>query len=142
MKWKKAFATHEEPQILSTGPWLGNAYPGVALPCKKAEGKWVILRYGDNWTVARVMDIGPWCTDDDDYVFGDSKPRAEIYKGQYCPLRKGSSALPSVPDGKGGFRQVEVCNGAALDLFPATAEALRIPKDENVFLEWSFIDFP
>lgn len=139
---KKVLCTHMEPQPLAIGPWKGDSFPGVALPSTKALRKWVIVRYGDLFTCAMVADVGPWATDDDAYVFGDEKSRAETHKGRYCPLKIGSLALATVPDGNGGFVGVTVCNGAGIDLFPATAKALGIQDGDNVMVEWKFIDPP
>lgn len=140
--YKKVLATHEEEQMLSSGPWLGDNFPGVALPSFQALRKWVVIRYQDTWTMAQVMDVGPWCTDDSDYIFGEEKPRAETHKGRYCPLKKGALNLASIPDGNGGMMGVVICNGAGIDLFPATARALGILKGENVMVEWKFIEPP
>lgn len=143
MEWKKSFATHEEAQPLSGGrDWLGDYFPGVALPCYEALKKWVAIRYQDKWTIAQVADVGPWCTDDSEFVFGDDKPRAETHKGRYCPREKGSLALATVTDANGVVIGMPVCNGASIDLFEATALALGIPKDENVTVEWFFLEPP
>ena len=135
--WKKVFATHEERQGTSLGDWPGDMFPGVALPSKLALTKWVELRYGDKWTIAQVRDVGPWATDDDAYVFGDSKPRAEIEKGQYMDtdLNKPGIQPPTVQG-----KVIRSSNGAAVDLFPAVAKALGIPIGENVTLEWRFLN--
>lgn len=141
MNWKRVLATHEEPQVLSTGPWLGDSFPGVALPSKNAMRRWVIIRNGDRCTCAQVMDLGPWCHDDDDYVFGTAKPRAERFKGEQCPVDLSKpNVKPSVPDGNGGFRTVGVSNGAGIDLFPYTAKQLGIKVGSNAFVEWTFIE--
>lgn len=125
--WKKAFATHEEKQGLSTGDWLGDKYPGVALPSSKALYQWIEIRYKNSWTIARVMDVGPWTTDDHTYVFGTARPRAETHKGEHVCIEIGGEAhkTPS--------------NGAGIDLFPETARSLLIKLGENVQIEWRFI---
>lgn len=134
--WKKCLATHEEEQDLSTGPWLGNSFPGIALPSIRALNKWVIIRYGEKWTCALVKDVGPWTVDDEEYVFGDAMPRAQILKGQPCPVKKGTELQATLPDGT-------LCpksNGAGIDMFPATAIALGIKIYDNVMVEWAFLD--
>ena len=128
--WKKCFATHEESQVLSTGDWLGNQYPGIALPSTKALRKWVEIRYKGHWTCARVMDVGPWTIDDDAYVFGNEKSRAELCKGKYCPRVLTDVVIENT------FLK---CNGAGIDLFPQTAKDLGIAINDNVILEWRFI---
>lgn len=134
--WRKVLATHEERQALAGGPWLGDEFPGVALPSRKALNLWVALRVRDRYTFAQVADVGPWCIDDDSYVFGTQPPRAWITKGQACPLHLGGHALASVPDGRGGTRPAPISNGAGIDLFPRTAAQLGIPPQENVEIEW------
>lgn len=140
MKWHKVLATHEEEQALALGPWLGDSFPGIALPCRKALKSWVALRYEGKHTFGQVVDVGPWCIDDEAYVYNGAIPRAEAHKGRYCPLKEGSIALASVPDGNGGFKDVAVCNGAAIDLFPRVAKELGVRLGDNVEIEWAFVD--
>lgn len=131
--WKRVLATHEERQTLSTGDWLGDHYPGVALPSTKALGKWVEIRIGDRWTPARVMDVGPWCIDDHDYVFTDNiRPRAEKFKGTFCPKMEEEFVITP--------HDFTPCNGAGIDLFPETAKALGIKLSENMQVDWRFLD--
>lgn len=139
MNWNKVLCTHEEKQELSSGPWLGDDFPGIALPSVKALKSWVIIRYNGRKTAAQCVDVGPWCIDDHAYVFEGKRPRAEQYQGKYCPLKEGSTSLATVPDGKGGMKSVAICNGAAIDLFPRVAKELKIPLNDNVVLEWGFI---
>lgn len=141
MEWHRGvIATHEEPQITSLGPWPGDDFLGVALPSVKSLRKKVLVAYQGLECIAEVYDVGPWCHDDDDYVFGPFRPRAEIFKGRVCPVKIGSNIKPSIPDGNGGFREVGKSNGAGIDLFPATAKALGIPLNLNVLVDWQFID--
>jgi hypothetical protein len=126
--WNKVFSTHEEAQQLSQSDWLGDHFPGVALPSTAALRRWVELRYKDHWTIAQVVDVGPWVTDDDNYVLHGARPRAEIFKGEHCRINDGGE-LHSLKS-----------NGAGIDLFPATAKALGIKINENVTLEWRFLE--
>jgi hypothetical protein len=58
-----------------------------ALPCSDAacraagletiHGRWVEVRVGDRSCFCQVEDVGPWFTDDRDYVFSGRRPRAE-----------------------------------------------------------------
>ena len=134
--WHRVLATHEEEQQLARGAWLGDNFPGVALPCKEAYGKWVDIMYNDKITVAQVVDIGPWCIDDNDYVFGCSRPRAEILKGQPMAITRNGSRMPTVPDGKGGMKEVARSNGAGIDIFNRVAKELGIKNGENVMVAW------
>lgn len=51
----------------------------VALPSFGALEKWVKITNPANGksTYAQVLDVGPWNTNDDAYVFGGSRPKAE-----------------------------------------------------------------
>jgi hypothetical protein len=136
---RNIFSTHEEAQVTSLGEWPGDGYLGVALPSTKALRKKVLVEYQGKSVIAEVCDVGPWATDNVGYVFGEERPRAEIHKGRYCPLKEGSLALATVPDGNGGMRGVAICNGAGIDLFPGTAKALGIELNQNVLVDWSFV---
>ena len=54
-------------------------YPFVALPSHKALGMWVSLRNPatGKHCCAQVLDVGPWNTEDDAYVFDGARPAAE-----------------------------------------------------------------
>lgn len=114
---------------------MGMIFPGVALPCKQAEFKWIIIRYGSVFTCAQVRDLGPWTEDDTEYVFGDARPRAELGKG--APILKRISDPNSWCIYKG--KKVS-SNGAGIDLFAGTAALLGIPLNESVEVEWKFVE--
>lgn len=134
--WKKVLCTHEEPQVTSLGPWPGDDFLGVALPCFKALRLKVEVRYKGKIVIASIWDVGPWAIDDCASVFGEDRPRAEIYKGRPCPrsLVHGGRATLLGPDGKP--ISTPLCNGAGIDIFPGTARALEIKIGHNVDLEW------
>lgn len=133
-------ATHLEAQSIATAPfnWPGDDVMAVALPSKNALNKQVLVRYGGNTALCSVLDLGPWCIDDEDYVFGTDRPRAEQLEGKFCP-RTVNGGCATVPDGK-GFKAALISNGAGIDLFPGTATALRIPIGKNVQVDWIFDD--
>jgi hypothetical protein len=126
--WKRVLCSHEEKQILAASDWLGDNFPGCALPDQKALTKWVEIRYKGNWTPAQCRDIGPWTIDDSAYVLGNARPRAEIFKGEHVRVHDG-----------GPLHEL-TSNGAGIDLFPATAKALGINLNENVQVEWRFLE--
>lgn len=135
--WKKVLATHEEPQDLSRTKWLGDNFPGVALPSGNAYGKFVEIRYHDKWTIAQVVDHGPWCEDnDDEYVFGDARPRSESAKADFDSNLNKPGIQKATVEGK----PIKESNGAGIDLFPRVARQLGIPIDINVQLEWRFLE--
>jgi hypothetical protein len=136
------FATHFEEQPVALAPykWPGEYYLGVALPHRKALGKKVAIIREEFECIATVCDLGPLCLDDGDYVFGNARPRAEIYKGKHCPLNILSQGHASIPDGHGGWIPISISNGAGIDLMPATARALGLKKNENAMVSWMFIE--
>jgi hypothetical protein len=132
------FATHEEPQSVAMYPytWPGDMFPGVALPYKSALNQYIFVKYGPFWTVAIVADVGPWVTDDEAYVMGGQRPRAEAFEGRPPPpLTFGGIATATIP----GEAPITGCNGAGIDLFPNTARRLHIPLNENARVSWRFI---
>lgn len=136
--WHNVLATHMEPQVLAVGEWLGDDFLGCALPSTKALRMQVLIEYNGIEVICEVADVGPWCIDDDQYVFGEEIPRAQEYKDLICP-RKVTGTVATVPDGMGGWKVPPKCNGAGIDLFPATAKALNIKQGDNVWVSWCFI---
>lgn len=135
--WHHVFASHEEKQETSLGQWPGDDFLGVALPDVSALRKTILIRYNGKQVLATVMDVGPWCIDDP-YWLTNGLPRAQTYKGQACVRKLGSDGLATIPDATGGFSAAYKSNGAGIDLFPGTANALQIPIGENVWIDWSF----
>ena len=66
-------------QITALGWTIDAEYPFVALPSHKALGMWVSLRNPatGKHCCAQVLDVGPWNTEDDAYVFDGARPAAE-----------------------------------------------------------------
>lgn len=134
-EWKTVFATQEGPEETATGPWPGDRFMGVALPSERAKNKFVEVRYKDKIVLAQVRDVGPWCVDDEPYVFGNLIPRAERFKGYKIKTRLIGGETPT-DEG----RECPVSNGAGIDLFPEVARQLGIGDGENVFVDWRFVD--
>lgn len=130
---KGIFATLEEPQELSTGPWPGDDFLGCALPDRRALHQYINVYYKGKKVQLQVMDVGPWAVDDHEYVFGDQRPRAEKYKGQACPLRMDGTGHATLPGGA----VPEKCNGAGIDLFPEAARRLGLTDNAIVDWEWA-----
>ncbi len=142
-------ASHEERQGLSHDqPWPGDEFPGVALPSSKAYGLWVQLRWRvpatincechSKTTLAQVWDNGPWLPggDDDAYVLGIARPKAEGMLGQIIDTNPNKPGIqPATVQG-----QVVRCNGAGIDLFPRVARQLGILIGNNVLVDWRFVD--
>jgi len=45
------------------------------------KGRWMAIRRGDKVCYAQWEDVGPWETDDWQYIFGDSRPKTNSNKG-------------------------------------------------------------
>ena len=79
---KQVFATREGliGQKTASGYIVEEHMPFVALPSRKALWKWIFVHnpLNEKWCCAQVLDIGPWAIDDDEYVFGNARPRSEL----------------------------------------------------------------
>lgn len=66
-------------QRTATNYIIDDKVPFVALPSTAALRLWVTVRNPSNGASIRalVLDVGPWNTTDNDYVFGDARPQAE-----------------------------------------------------------------
>ena len=104
-------------QMTATGWKIDAEYPFVALPSHKALGMWISLRNPLNGKhcCAQVLDVGPWNTEDDAYVFEGARPAAEA----------GTSI-----SGKG-------TNGAGIDLGDKVWGLLGMTDNSEV--EWHFV---
>jgi hypothetical protein len=63
----------------ASGYVIDDVVPFVALPSTLAIGKFIrVTNVANNATrYAIVLDVGPWNTHDDDYVFRGARPQAE-----------------------------------------------------------------
>lgn len=104
-------------QTTATGWKIDIEYPFVALPSHKSLGMWIKLYnpLTGKKCCAQVLDVGPFNTDDDGYVFGTNRPLAET----------GVSV-----SGQG-------TNGAGIDLGEKVYGLLGM-KD-NTQIEWEFV---
>lgn len=129
---KKVLATREGliGGLTSAGLTIRPNSVFVALPSTGALWRCVRVALGVRSIVAPVLDVGPWFpfatySNDDDYVFGNARPRAEQLKGQ---RRKGDGVDQKI-------------NGAGIDLSDALIEAFGY-KPETWGLrevEWEFV---
>lgn len=101
----------------ASGYVIDRVVPFVALPSAKALGRFVRVTNPANGqsTLAIVLDIGPWDTADDAYVFDGERPQAESGK-----------------DTRG-----RVTNGAGIDLSEHIWHALGMVDNSPV--NWEFI---
>jgi hypothetical protein len=118
-------------QRTASGWTINNSVRFVALPSHAALRLWVqvtnqaVLDNGIPRSIkALVLDVGPWFggrnDDDDAYVFGGARPRAET-ETPAADLAKGLKS-----------------NGAGIDLGEAVRKALGIVED-NAEVFWSFV---
>jgi hypothetical protein len=79
MKTVKATREGLVGQLTASGWRIDSHIPFVALPSTKALGMFVRLinPATAKKAFAIVMDVGPWNTHDDAYVFGELQPQAE-----------------------------------------------------------------
>jgi len=89
----------------------------VALPATKALDRIIRLRRAgtEAFFTAPVLDVGPWNTHDEAYVFGSARPQAE-----------------SGVDDTG--RQT---NGSGIDLSDLVFKSIGMP--DNGMVEWEFV---
>ncbi len=101
----------------ATGWTINTVVPYVALPSRAALGVWVIVRNPRNQKTvdALVLDVGPWNTEDDAYVFDKKRPQAE--------------------SGVDSFGRTT--NGAGIDLGEAVWNALEMTDNDEV--DWDFL---
>lgn len=104
-------------EITASGYRIDRHVPFVALPDWKALYRAVKITNPLNGvsTVAIVLDVGPWNTDDHEYVFDGARPQAETGKD------------------KSG----RATNGAGIDLGERVWDVLKM--QDNTEVEWEFL---
>jgi hypothetical protein len=77
----RVFATREglTGAVTASGYRIDAVVPFVALPAERAMGLFVTLTNPANGASCRavVLDVGPWNTADEEYVFQGARPQAE-----------------------------------------------------------------
>lgn len=68
------------------------------------KGRWIAIRRGDRVCYAQWEDVGPFETDDADYVFGDSRPKTKMNRGAGLDV---SPAVRDYLDFGGGYGTVD-----------------------------------
>lgn len=102
----------------TSGYIIDTHVPFVALPAVDAVTKFIRLHNPTNnrWALAVVLDVGPWNTRDNDYVFRHARPQAE--------------------SGVDSFGRTT--NGAGIDLGELVWSQLRMLDNGEV--EWEFVE--
>jgi hypothetical protein len=101
-------------------PWAADR-PGAEDIRSAVKNRWIGVRVGDRTCYAQWEDVGPFCADDVQYVFGYGKPRND---GKTCDV-----------GGEGNG------TASAIDLSPAVAQCLGKTFEEGLFnVDWWFVD--
>jgi len=114
--WQHVLATREGMigDITSSRTIIRADSMFVALPHRRALGRFVEVRYRDRAIVVPVLDVGPWNIDDA-YWEHDDRPASERGRGYYrTPVNK-----------------------AGIDLSDAVFAALGLP--DNDVVDWRFV---
>lgn len=108
-------------QKTASGYRVDDLVPFVALPAAAALRQWIRVTNPANGQSIRalVLDVGPWNTHDNAYVFGGARPQAE------------RSRVNGTPDQYG--RQT---NGAGIDLGERVWKALGLTDNADVSWDW------
>ncbi|MGZ3418701.1 MAG: hypothetical protein ACXVEF_24290 [Polyangiales bacterium] len=101
-------------------PWLDDR-PRAHSVRAVLKNRWVAIRRDDVVCYAQWEDIGPFCVDDADYVFGGAAPRND---GVSCDTGSPGNGTAS-----------------GIDLSPATASCLGATFELGLFpVDWWFVD--
>jgi hypothetical protein len=117
------FGNGADAQESAYGGWIDDDTVGVSFPYKWRDTprpSWVELESDGRKTQAGIVDVGPWNTNDPDYVLGDDRPLAERQHEDGTFAQNGR-----VPT-----------NDAGIDLTLPVAEALGISGKGKV--RWRF----
>jgi hypothetical protein len=114
-------------------PWAGEKVWGEKESlCKN---RWVEITKGKKTAYAQWEDVGPFNTDDGEYVFGKAKPPR--HGGQSAGLKpaggqESAGGLPSQPANQQNSR-------AGIDVSPAVRDFLKLEDIDKV--SWRFVEF-
>jgi hypothetical protein len=114
------YGSNESAPWRAEVPWLADR-PDAKSVRAALKNRWVAVRRDAKVCYAQWEDVGPFCVDDADYVFGGAPPRND-----------GVSCDTGTPG-----------NGTAsgIDLSPATAACLGATFELGLFLvDWWFVD--
>ncbi|MGC1481361.1 MAG: hypothetical protein WA771_12700 [Chthoniobacterales bacterium] len=71
--------TGHKPEASKVIPWFNDEFES---PHKSTcKGRWIAIRYEDRIAYAQWEDVGPFRTDNWEYVFGDARPSPNINNG-------------------------------------------------------------
>jgi hypothetical protein len=118
---------HTKPEAAQVIPWFRNAF--VRDGQSVCKGRWIEIRHKGRVCYAQWEDVGPFQTDDLEYVFGGQRPR---------PNRNGDAGLdvsPAVRDylGLGG---IDFCDWRFVDFSNVPRGPWAVYGDNNTFLRY------
>jgi hypothetical protein len=114
------YGTNESAPFRDEVPWVADR-PGAEDIRSAVKNRWIGVRHGDRTCYAQWEDVGPFCADDVQYVFGYGAPRND---GKSCDV---------AGEGNG--------TASALDVSPAVAHCLGVTFDTGLFqADWWFVD--
>ena len=94
--------TGTKPSAYTSIPWFNKTYYRSGRTVLK--GRWIAIRRGDKVCYAQWEDVGPFETDDHEYVFGDARPKTSKNRGVGLDV---SPAVRDYLDFGGGYGTVD-----------------------------------
>jgi hypothetical protein len=116
---------HTKPEAPQVIPWFRNAF--VRDGQSVCKGRWIEIRHKGRVCYAQWEDVGPFETDDLEYVFGGQRPR---------PNRNGDAGLdvsPAVRDYL-GLGDIDFCDWRFVDFTQVPLGPWAFYGDNNTFL--------
>jgi hypothetical protein len=116
---------HTKPEAALAIPWFRNAF--VRDGQSVCKGRWIQIRHKGKVCFAQWEDVGPFQTDDLEYVFGGQRPR---------PNRNGDAGLdvsPAVRDYL-GLGDLDFCDWRFVDFVNVPRGPWAFYGDNNTFL--------
>jgi hypothetical protein len=118
---------HTKPEAACAIPWFRNAF--VRDGQSVCKGRWIEIRHKGKVCYAQWEDVGPFQTDDLEYVFGDQRPR---------PNRNGDAGLdvsPAVRDYL-GLDDIDFCDWRFVDFVRVPRGPWAFYGNNNTFLRY------
>jgi hypothetical protein len=116
---------HTKPEAPQVIPWFKNAF--VRDGQSVCKGRWIEIRHRGKACYAQWEDVGPFQSDDLEYVFGEQRPR---------PNRNGDAGLdvsPAVRDYL-GLGDIDFCDWRFVDFARVPRGPWAFYGDNNTFL--------
>jgi hypothetical protein len=116
---------HTKPEAPQVIPWFKNAF--VRDGQSVCKGRWIEIRHKGKVCYAQWEDVGPFQSDDLEYVFGEQRPR---------PNRNGDAGLdvsPAVRDYL-GLSDIDFCDWRFVDFARVPRGPWAFYGDNNTFL--------